>query len=556
MQSDQHDERAKARRSIVARAQRSQARLDMIAMSPINGVCRAPEQDGFYDLELERSVLGAFLIYPELLLSSQVAASDFYSSAHEIIFQTLLELVAGSGEVDTARLRGALHDSGRLKAVGDDEYLLGLTDAIPSKSVDTHRLRRLARARMVQQAATHLSRARLDQLGQALARLEVARAELSLLQSADASAVSPAQLALNWSHEGPLVRVATCIEPFDTLCRGGLPLPWRVMLVGAPSAGKTFIEAVIAHRLAGAAGLCVGMLLVDEEPDDVTIRFAQMLGFDVAQIERRDPAVMADLARALEALRIRLYDARHTIESATTDLAAWARSSSRRAALFFDSIQTVRSELAAIGASPRELVEANVRAMRIAATQHAMLVIATCEANRAAYRDADAVSNSNDMAAGAESRAIEFGAQTQLMLRTPKGFPDVVHVRVAKNRRAHVGEFWLKIDREKHELTPCSDPSLDPLAAQKADDARRDATRGRVEQDARTLAKIVAAQQGVGERELRTAVKVAGLPWGRERLDAAKLLLTRGVSGTRLVNRGDVRAHRWHVEALAEPERT
>lgn len=508
------------------------------------------------DLELEKHVIGTSIIYPELIVPSRVTTSDFYLGAHEFIWSALLKLIAAGSEVGTARLRGELFDSGRLQAVGGDDYLLELTNTIPSRNVDTNRLRRLARARRVQEAAARVTRATPDQLRPALLQFDGARAELNSVTRADEAAVTPAQLARNWSKDGPLARVATCIEPLDALCRGGLPLPWRVMLVGAPSAGKTFLEAVIAQRLAGDGGLCVGMLLVDEDPEDVTVRFAQMLGFEVAQIEHRDPVVMADLARALEALRIRLYDARHTIESATTDLAAWARSSSRRAALFFDSIQTVRSELAAIGASPRELVEANVRAMRIAATQHAMLVIATCEANRAAYRDADAVSNSNDMAAGAESRAIEFGAQTQLMLRTPKGFPDVVHVRVAKNRRAHVGEFWLKIDREKHELTPCSDPSLDPLAAQKADDARRDATRGRVEQDARTLAKIVAAQQGVGERELRTAVKVAGLPWGRERLDAAKLLLTRGVSGTRLVNRGDVRAHRWHVEALAEPERT
>jgi len=85
-----------------------------------------------------------------------------------------------------------------------------------------------------------------------------------------------------------------------------------------------------------------------------------------------------------------------------------------------------------------------------------MLVISTSEANRAAYRDLGQAQN--DIAAGAESRAIEYSAQTQLVLRTPPGHPDVVHVKVAKNRRALRGELFLKLDGEFHELTQCTNP--------------------------------------------------------------------------------------------------
>src|SRR5450432_984912 len=74
---------------------------------------------------------------------------------------------------------------------------------------------------------------------------------------------SPADVVERWGREGPLVRVPTGIAPFDQACRGGLPIPWRVLIVGAPSAGKTLVAVTIADTLARAladVGLCVGVL--------------------------------------------------------------------------------------------------------------------------------------------------------------------------------------------------------------------------------------------------------------------------------------------------------
>ena len=210
------------------------------------------------------------------------------------------------------------------------------------------------------------------------------------------------------------------------MCRGGLPVPWRVLIIGAPSAGKTAVETIIADtmaREAAEAGVCVGILAVDEEPDDVTVRLAQIAGFTVAEAEMRAHDVLDRMATALAGARIRFYDATWTIEAAGADLAPWAASQQRHAALFIDSIQAARLGAGAGATSPRETVEGNVAAMRSVSTVHRMLVAATSEANRASYRSEADAAQSNDLAAGAESRAIEFGAQTLLMLRTPRGIP-------------------------------------------------------------------------------------------------------------------------------------
>jgi len=356
--------------------------------------------------------------------------------------------------------------------------------------------------------------------------------------------LSPLDVIARWREEGPLVRVQTGIEPLDRACRGGLPIPWRMILVGAPSAGKTYVETVIADalaRAADAAGLCVGVLAVDEDPEDLTLRLAQIAGFRVEDAEARDPEVLGDMAEALRLLRIRLYPSRWTIDAAANDLAARAAVDGRRAALFVDSAQTARSDASVKLKDPslRQEVEANTAAIRSAAERHRMLVIATSEANRAAYRGND-VDEQNDMAAGAESRTLEYSAQTQLVLRTPKGYPDVIHVRVAKNRRHTRGvEFWLRMERDSHRLIECPDPTLDPTSAAKSEERQRAGVRAQLAADADDLIGVLHHHpSGVGEKALRADIAGAGLRWGVDRLEAAKRVVEKGHGGVRLVDRG------------------
>jgi KaiC/GvpD/RAD55 family RecA-like ATPase len=372
------------------------------------------------------------------------------------------------------------------------------------------------------------------------------------------SALTPTDIIARWRDEGPLVRIATGIAPLDELSRGGFPFPWRVMIVGAPSAGKTFVYTCIADSMArrlAEKGIAVGILAVDEEPDDLVVRFAQIAGFTVAQAELRAPETLDAIAEALRLLPIRFYDSSHTIESAAADTAAWAAARDMRAALFVDSIQTA-SSAAALGKkaeTERAIVATNISAIRGASTTHRLLVVGTSEANRQSYRSQAAAEESNDLAAGAESRTIEYGAQTQLMLRTPKNHPDVCHVRVAKNRRAHVGEFWLRLDRDRHSVEECDNPEAGAARSGETRDERvRAAKRSAVERDARELIALVRDRPAIGTRALRDAWKAAGLG-GVEVLGAARELLMQGVDGWRLVDRGEGKPGKpqaWHVERV------
>ena len=320
----------------------------------------------------------------------------------------------------------------------------------------------------------------------------IARAMNSQADDDDTAAkpTTPRAVIDGWRNEGPVQRLATGVEALDGLCRGGLQVPRRVILVGAPGAAKTGLSVAIGDYLE-RAGACLAALTVDEDAEDVMMRFAQMTGANRDDVEARDAAVLAQLGVDFECRRMRFYGSTHTIERAVADATAWAKREGSPLVFIFDSLQTVRCEAAERADTPRMIVEANVAAVRRLTDEHRFVALMTSEANRASYKTSDAADTTNDLAAGAESRAIEYGAQLQLMLRTPKDHGDVVHVRVAKNRGADKGEFWLRMNRDRHTFARCDEPGMAPEEqAERAEVERRGNRRG-VEADARALASIV-----------------------------------------------------------------
>lgn len=94
------------------------------------------------DLNAERAVLGGVLLENEALnvvTELPLRPGDFYKDAHATIFDAMLALFAEGQPVDTVTLRERLSTAGKLQRVGGDEYLLGLTDTIPTvANIEAH----------------------------------------------------------------------------------------------------------------------------------------------------------------------------------------------------------------------------------------------------------------------------------------------------------------------------------------------------------------------------------------------------------------------------------
>jgi len=487
----------------------------------------------------------------------------FYKPQHREIVTAVRALAAEGydlGDGGMVAVAQWLARHGRLAHAGGAEEIGALTleglsnVAHHARAVaDAWRRRRIAHAASVLRARAHDPTtpldAALDECRRAIDGVADAREETSEAESSIAVTV-PAVVAA-WRDEGPIVRVPTGIEPLDRLSRGGIPAIGRSVIIGAPSAGKTYLAAVIARHQATAEGVAVGWLGSDEDVEDVVIRWGQMCGLDLEALERCDPVALDDLVASYAGCRVAWYRGDVTIERAAADLRQ--RYPDGPALLVADSLQTVACEGGASAMSPRELVEANVRALRRVSTEHRLRTLATSEANRASYRSEEAADQASDIATGAESRAIEFGAQQVLRVRTPKGHPDIARVIVAKNRRADRGEFFVRLVRPNHAAVPCDDPDGSPEVRA---EARRGAKAAAVRRDAEVVAGIVRRSPGIGERDLRGAVAAAGHAWGKDRLAAAKVALQSGDLGIRLVDRGPhERQVAWYLEVTDEGDR-
>jgi replicative DNA helicase len=93
-------------------------------------------------LNAERAVLGGILLENAALnvvTELPLRAQDFYKDAHGLVFEAMLELFAEGNPVDTVTLRERLVTSGKLQRAGGDEYLLALTDTIPTvANIEAH----------------------------------------------------------------------------------------------------------------------------------------------------------------------------------------------------------------------------------------------------------------------------------------------------------------------------------------------------------------------------------------------------------------------------------
>lgn len=281
-----------------------------------------------------------------------------------------------------------------------------------------------------------------------------------------------------WQDDGPLVHMPTGIPTLDDLTGGGLVLGSRVYLVGAPDAGKTALAVQLADTYL-RQGIPCGFLGIDEEPVDLVTRFLQRRGITRHECEQRSAATMARGRAEMSMLPLRIYDAGSSIEEAAVDLHRFAlagdKSGDPRPAcvLFVDSVQTARISGEDADDSIYRAVTRRVAALRAAATRYRMLVIATSEMNRGAYRSKKVEDQTSDMASAKESGAIEFSARVMLTLKSVPGSSDVIELRVAKNKhglthRVDQEGIFLRVDRAAQQLTEESGfAPVDPAAARR-----------------------------------------------------------------------------------------
>ncbi|WP_028563595.1 replicative DNA helicase [Paenibacillus pinihumi] len=91
---------------------------------------RVPPQN----MEAEQAVLGSVLLQSEALISSmeRIRSEDFYSTAHQLIFEAMIELGEANQPIDLVTLTASLQDKQQLEEIGGVSYLAKLVGSMPT----------------------------------------------------------------------------------------------------------------------------------------------------------------------------------------------------------------------------------------------------------------------------------------------------------------------------------------------------------------------------------------------------------------------------------------
>jgi replicative DNA helicase len=216
---------------------------------------RVPPQSA----DAERAVLGGVLL-DNSARDLPLVAEDFYADANQRIWGAMQALFRVGQPVDTTTLREALARSGELQSVGGDEYLLALTNTIPTlANIEAHAkiVRNLASVRRLILACHEVAARGYGKIANVEQYLDEAESLLfeATQKRDDEIAFSTMDQVITESYEGMVARSSmpsrllgqpTGITKLDRMT-SGLCAGDFIVIAGRPGMGKTTFAMGIAQ---------------------------------------------------------------------------------------------------------------------------------------------------------------------------------------------------------------------------------------------------------------------------------------------------------------------
>jgi replicative DNA helicase len=260
-----------------------------------------PEHTVPYNIEAERSVLGAILIHRDAIISvaSWLRAEDFYREAHDWIYEAQMTCYNRREPPDLVTVTAELERRDRLDAVGGMAYLTSLVDAVPTAVHIEYYGRIVERCAVLRRLITAggqiaavgyeapeevdeaLSRA--EELVFAISQRRVTRDFVPIQQVT--SDYFDRLSRLRASHSS-VIGVPSGFRDLDELL-GGFQRSDLIILAARPSAGKTALALSIAYNAALQYGVSVGIFSLEMSREQLVQRFLAMdTGIDAQRLRR------------------------------------------------------------------------------------------------------------------------------------------------------------------------------------------------------------------------------------------------------------------------------
>ena len=215
-----------------------------------------------FDRDMEEALIGSVLITPDAYVDAAplVNAEDFYLHRNRWIWEAFIELFKSDSYFDVLTVKDALETSGHLEDVGGLDYLISLTNRVPSSQHAESYARNisaLAVRRRLLTAANDIAKLAyrkdtgvdnvISDAEKAIFGVSQERYKRDLVPIADAADEYLERLLLNASIPGGVTGLETGLKAVDKAL-DGLQRSDLIIVAGRPGMGKTgFMIGIAKH---------------------------------------------------------------------------------------------------------------------------------------------------------------------------------------------------------------------------------------------------------------------------------------------------------------------
>lgn len=238
-----------------------------------------------HDLQAEQSVLGSIMIDRNAItkVADVLSPSDFYTSAHRIIYQAMLDLFSKSDPIDVLSVTNALKTKKELETIGGASYIADLINVVPSSAHLSHYAKLIRDKRVLRDLisvsadiadsvfddATDVEHL-IDSIEQRVFSVGQKSQTRSFVCIKDELAAAQERLERLHQGGGALRGVTTGFSGLDHYL-SGFQKSDMIILGARPSLGKTTLALDIARKSA-LSGASVGIFSLEMSKDQIIDR--------------------------------------------------------------------------------------------------------------------------------------------------------------------------------------------------------------------------------------------------------------------------------------------
>lgn len=216
-------------------------------------------------VESEQKLLGALLVYPELIdrVSGNIFEHDFFDPLHQRMFSAINKLHADGTTVNPIALNVAMRDDPGLKELGGHKYLAALCGAAPSKPAALTLVKPVKEFQTRRALRNIADELRTDSASSEFTIQElIEKTEGCLYRVADRSTYGDRQVSFSDAIKlatgeatraqeagGKITGISTGLTDLDSLL-GGLQPSDLIILAARPAMGKSALAGNIAFHAA------------------------------------------------------------------------------------------------------------------------------------------------------------------------------------------------------------------------------------------------------------------------------------------------------------------